>query len=226
MRAVVNVSFGERFLLNGSRLERALTAQGENLIRWHGLPFGSPTHEETPFAFKAFALHSALEQGATVLLWADSSIVPLQSLDPLWALIEQQGYWFSENFPHGRRFGPWTNGQWTSDAALVPLGITRAESFTFPHVIATAFGLDTRQAIAQQFLAEYLRLATEGTAFQGGLSNHDLSMSKDRRVLGHRHDQTAASVIAWRLGMLLTKPPAWIVDGIPATADTILEIRR
>jgi len=28
-------------------------------------------------------------------------------------------------------------------------------------------------------------------------------VSLDHRVLGHRHDQTAAGVIAWRLGMTL-----------------------
>lgn len=225
MRAVVNVSIGERFMANHARLEQALKQQGENFISWRELPPGSPPHEDTPFAFKAFALQNAADSGVKTMLWFDSSIIPIRSLVPLWQLVESQGYWFSENYPHGSPYGPWTNGQWTSDAALVPLGISRQESFTFPHIIGTAFGLDLRHDTARIFLAEYLRLA-QGSAFCGGWSNHDRSLSSDPHVLGHRHDQTAASVLCWKLCMKLTKPPAWIVDGIPSTEQTILEIRR
>ena len=219
MRAVVNVSFGlARFRTNHARLEAILAGQAEQLLSWDGvLPHGSPTHQTTPYAFKAYALQNAALQGYQTLLWMDASVVPIQRFGKLWDLVERQGYWFSENLPHGSTGPCFTNGQWTSDAALAPLGISREESFTFPHVIATAFGLDLRHEIARRFLEEYLRLAKEGTAFQGQWSNHGGCLSSDPRVLGHRHDQTAASVIAWRLGMALTTPPAWIVDGIPAT---------
>jgi hypothetical protein len=228
VRAVVNVSFGQpRYMSNHARLQSTLVTFGETLLSWcNTLPPQSPSHADTPFAFKAYALKQAAEQGFEVLLWADSSIVPLRPLNLLWKLIETQGYWFSENLPHGEESGTFSNGQWTSDAALVPLHLTREESFTFPHVIATAFGLDLRHDIAWRFFAEYIRLAEQGTAFRGAGSNHDLSLSQDARVLGHRHDQTAASVLAWKLAMKLTTPPMWIVDGIPPTDDTILEIRR
>jgi hypothetical protein len=227
MRAVVNVSFGDdRFLSNHNRLEQALGQRGENLLSLREVPPNFPSHKETPFAFKAFAIDKAVRAGAQTIIWADASIVPVRPLAPLWGLIESQGYWFSENLPHGSGGAAFTNGQWTADSALEPLGITREESFTFPHVIGTAFGLDLRHEIARRFLEEYLRLAKDGTAFRGPIWNHSRQASKDPRVLGHRHDQSAASVLAWRLGMKLTRPPAWIVDGIPATEETVLEIRR
>ena len=83
-------------------------------------------------------------------MWLDSSIVPLRPLSSLWKLIEKQGYWFSENLPQGRLDLPcWNCGEWTCDSALGPLGITREEAFTIPHVIATAFGLDFSHQVAR-----------------------------------------------------------------------------
>lgn len=236
MRAVVNVTYGDvthsgasvevAYGAMADRLKSAMEAQGEKVLMTRDkLPRFSPPQDDTPYAFKAFAMACA-EDHHDVLLWCDASVVPIRPLAPLWKLIETQGYWFSENLPHGTTDRAWTCGEWTADSALEPLGITREEAFEIPHVIGTAFGLDMRHRIAQDFLAEYLRLAREGTAFRGPWTNAGFRASQDPRVLGHRHDQTAASVIAWRLGMRLTTPPAWIVDGIPPTDETVLEIRR
>ena len=72
-----------------------------------------------------------------------------------------------------------------------------------------------RHRSGQDFLAEYFRLAKETKAFCGPGINGKLWKEANPRcypcgpadVRGHRHDQTAASVIAWRLGMKLTNPP-------------------
>jgi hypothetical protein len=227
MRAVVNVATHGKYLTYRERLRAVLVWQRETFITWdEELPPGSPAHKDRPFAFKFYAIQEALNRGCSTILWADSSIVPIKPLASLWDLIEKQGYWLSANLPHGKSgVAPWSTGTWTSDAALKPLGITRKESFQIPHVIGTAFGLDIRHPIAQQFLKAYGELA-EGTAFCGPTINDKGQASSDQRVMGHRHDQTAASVIAYRLGMTLTIPPAWIVDGIPATQETVLEIHR
>ena len=236
MRAVVNVTYGDVTHSGASveiaygemadRLKSAMEAQGEKVLMWRDqFPEGSPPQDETPYAFKPFALAEA-SIGFSALLWCDASVVPLRSLVPLWELIETQGYWFSANIPYGETGRAWTCGEWTCDSALEPLSITREQAFQIPHIIGTAFGLDLRHAIAREFLAEYLRLARDGTAFRGPWNNAGFRASQDPRVLGHRHDQTAASVIAWRLGMKLTTPPVWIVDGIPPTDETVLEIRR
>jgi hypothetical protein len=227
MRAVVCVATHGKYIGCRERLRSILARQGETFIAWGAeLPPGSPSHQEKQFAFKFHAIREALRMGYSTILWADSSIIPLRPLTPLWELIEAEGYWFSMNLPWGKtNIPPWSTGAWTCDAALEPLGITREESFQIPHVIGTAFGLNLRFPIAQQFLKSYGELA-EGTAFCGPTVNNHGEASADRRVLGHRHDQTAASVLAYRLGMKLTTPPTWIVDGIPATQETILEIRR
>jgi hypothetical protein len=196
-RLVVNVAT-ESYVAGQRRLKRALT---DPLLCWTDeMPLGSPTHKRIPYAFKSHALEAARKQGADLVLWADACILPIRSMEPLWALIEKQGYWFSRNgFP---------NGQWCSDAALPLLGITREESFQQEHVVATTFGLNLRSDIGATFASEYLRLAQNGS-LRGPWTNNNHEASTDPRVTGHRHDQTAASVIAHRLGMVLTNPPEW-----------------
>ena len=229
MRALVNVATGGRYLAMQDRLQKAARELGEKRIsHWRGsLPPGSPSHKDVPYAFKAHALRHALLIGFDTLLWVDSSILPVRSLVPLWERIESHGYWFSENLPFGRQDLPcWTCGPWTCDSALAPLKIDRETAFKIPQVIGTAFGLNLKDLRARALLNEFLLLAEEKTAFQGPWTNEAHQASQDPRVLGHRHDQTVLSVLAWRLGMKLTRPPAWIVDGIPKTEETILSIER
>jgi hypothetical protein len=190
------------------------------------LPVGCPSHEEIPYAFKACALQEMIELGYDTLLWIDSSIIPVRPLGSLWELIERQGYWFSENPPYGMAPArSYDCGQWTCDSALPILGL-REELFKVPQVIGTAFGLCLEHSIAQKFQIELLRMAKDGRAFCGPWSNENGQASADKRVLGHRHDQTVMSVLAYRLGMELTKPPQWIVDGVTPTEETFLQICR
>jgi hypothetical protein len=218
-RVIVNVATG-RYRALQDRLANAVIHEPA-YKRWWGyhLPPGSPTHEDVPYAFKIYAIKNMMEEGIPAIMWMDSSIVPQAPLNPLWELIERQGYWFSAN-------PPWDCGQFTCDAALPALGISREEAFNIPHVMATAFGLDFRHDITREFYTEYMRLVNEKTAFRGAWNNRNKAASSDPRVLGHRHDQTVASVLAWRLGMTLTTPPEFIVDGGKPTDRTILEIHR
>jgi hypothetical protein len=201
---------------NLARLWEALKGYGETLRWWDDeWPIGTDSH---PYGFKIYALEAALRQGFDTLLWCDSSIVPIAPLTSLWNLIESQGYWFSRNY-HGA-----TNGEWCCDSALPILEVSREESFKIPHVVATAFGLDLRCPLAQEWLSEWKRLMLVG-AFDGP----HCGGSSDPRVKGHRHDQAAASVLCWRMGMKLTTPPEWFVDadqGGEATEETVLVAHR
>ncbi len=209
-RVILNVSTGP-YVRGAQRLRRAVT---DPVMAWdNAMPPGSPPHQRMPYAFKAWAIAAARAARYDLILWADASIVPIRSMEPLWALIESQGYWFSRN--------GWTNGQWCSDAALPLLGVTREEALEQPHVVATTFGLNLQHDIGAEFAAEYLRLAQNGS-FRGPWTNKNREASADARVLGHRHDQTAASVIAARLGMKLTDPPAWFAYRGGEVESTVL----
>jgi hypothetical protein len=202
-RCVVNVAT-DRYVIGQNRLSALLTVP---LVKWtDSLPPTSPAHNDVPYAFKAWALFEAARMGYSTLLWADACIVP-RDLTPLFERIERDGYWMSRN--------GWWNAEWTAESAYADLGVTREENARIPHVVATAFGISLRHFKGAAFLAEYLRLA-QTNAFRGPWwnSNHPeyRHLSHAERcggslVRGHRHDQSCASVIAWKLGFELTNPP-------------------
>jgi hypothetical protein len=117
-------------------------------------------------------------------------------------------------------------GQWTCDEALPLLGITREQAFEIPQVVGGAFALDFKKSIAANFFSRYMESARNGS-FRGPWTNtFEQKASLDPRVMGHRHDQTAASVIAHNLGMKLTSQPDVFSDGRGDTPSTILRIER
>jgi len=223
-RALVSVATTTHYHNGAHRLLKA--CEKFNVEAWYstGEPTASPKHSEVPYAFKAFAIKEAVQRGIDCILWADASILPIRSLEPLWERIERDGYWISRN--------GYSNSTWTADSAYADLfkhefgdsqvNIDQARTLnrTIEHVVATAFGLNVKHPKGKAFLDEYYRLASQTKAFCGPWWNeahpdcpghHDgnprFSRCGPSDVRGHRHDQTAASVIAWRLGMELTSPP-------------------
>jgi hypothetical protein len=138
-------------------------------------------------------LKQAMDDGYDYIIWCDSAVYLIAPVHVIYNQLEVDGYMLVLN--------GWTTGQWCSDAALKTLGITREESFTLPHLMANMMGFDTRREECRQFIKQYYEKANDGITFHGAWHNRDKQVSNDPRVLGHRHDQTAASVIAWRLGM-------------------------
>lgn len=202
-RCVVNVAT-DRFVRGQRRLESMLRVP---LVKWTDtVPISSPSHREVPYAFKAYALRGASEAGFLTLLWADACIMP-RDLTELFERIERDGYWFSNN--------GYANGEWTAEDAYQYLDVSREQNWQIPHVVATTFGISLAHPLGCEFFIEYLRLAQTG-AFCGPWWNSNRKEYRrwgnagpcgDETVRGHRHDQTAASVIAWKLGFKLTNPP-------------------
>jgi hypothetical protein len=226
-KAIVTVAMGGNRhhpgTLFSDRLERWRTGfgrygEGTHLEAFTELPPGSPEHTDVPYAFKAYAMQAMLRKGFTSVLWADSATVAVRSLAPLWEQVEGEGYWLADNFC-------WNCGEWTCDAALPLLGIGREEAFSIPQVAASAFALDFRNSLAIAFFSGLMRYARNG-AFRGPWTNEQGQASPDLRVQGHRHDQTAASVMAWRLGMRLTPQPHVFSDNHGDSPTTILRLER
>lgn len=230
-RVVVSVATGH-YGIGQRRLVDAMTKQGEVTL-WSGIQRQWPSHEAKPYAFKAYALKEAADMGFDTLIWADACILPIRSMAPLWERIERDGYWFSNN--------GYTNYEWTADSAYPDLfpewpgPIERASAVNrlVKHVVATTFGISLKHELGRKFLAEYFRLASETSAFCGPWKNRnwpEYSTHEDARtavcgpadVRGHRHDQTAASVIAWRLGFQLTDAPEIFAYKGGETERTIL----
>ena len=229
-RAIVTVATTARYQRGQARLKESAREFGYcSVVAFDQLPDGCPRH--VPFAFKPWALKAAQEMGAESVLWCDSSIAVVRDLRPLWERIERHGHWMSNN--------GFTNYEWTADSAyphLLPelpqLEWARKTNRGISHVVAGCFGLNLRTVNARHFVKKFYEFANCG-AFQGPSCNANCTLTKhDHRgaprgfcvpcgppdVRGHRHDQTAASVLAWKLKWQLTNAPEVLIYGKPEAA--------
>lgn len=155
----------------------------------------APPHSEVSYAFKPHAIAvAAAHLGADVILWADASVYAIRDLEPVFDHIEDHGHLFFYNCGAG---------QWSSGHALNFFGVTREESFQIPMLMGLCMGLDLRQERPREFLRRWLHSIP---MFAGSWTNANGEVSKDPRVTGHRHDQTAASLIAHQLQMDMVIP--------------------
>jgi hypothetical protein len=195
-RAIATVGIGKWYPRGVARLiDSAHNVQPDiDVVAWvNTLPPGSPTHQEAPYAFKAFAIDFLRKQGVKQVLWLDSAVSLHNGLNDFFEMLHQKGHYFEYN-------GAFV-GEWCADSALDPLGITREQAMTIPELCGGCFGLDFSNQRPNDFLDELLGLAVDGAAFRGPWNNRDGEASADPRVKGHRHDQTAMSVLSARMGM-------------------------
>lgn len=143
---------------------------------------GSPTHQQSPYEFKIHAIRKAFDQDDTVL-WVDSSMYLSGDLSVIERLIKRDGY-FQEEAGH-------YVGRWTNQHARNYFNLTEEEAKQETGGItmfsAGLLGLNLKSELAMQFLYEWEESAKAG-CFRGDWADH-------------RHDMTAASIIATRLGM-------------------------
>lgn len=148
-------------------------------------PDNSPTHQEIPYAFKPYAFEYMRKAGYKQVMWMDSSVWAIENINFMFNSIEASGY-LMEDSGHNV-------GTWSSDTCLNALGVNREDAFGIPMFIAGCFGLSFDTAIGNTFLDKWL---SEVDLFKGSWNNNNLDVSKDKRVHGHRHDMTVASIIA------------------------------
>jgi hypothetical protein len=199
-------SFGHRisWYPNGqARLKKSFEDNGYNgeFKFYHDeQQLGCPLHTETPYAFKAYALHRAFTDGYQRVIWCDASITLNRPFTEIESILDERGYVLCQN--------GWDSGTWCSDDALRLLELDREESFNIPHIMACAMAFDFNRPECVEWLVQYFKHANLGT-FKGAWSNENHEVSHDPRVKGHRHDQTVGSVVAWNLGM-----DEWLQKGV------------
>lgn len=219
---IVNIAIGNRYMPLAARLAASVAAiesEGATLIQWiNDYPPGSPKGQPLPFAAyqaKPFAFKEAANRGYDLILWVDAACWLLKPLDALWKHVDREGYYLQDN--------GWNLGEWSSDAALKTLGIDRETAFTIPEISTMALALDMRRDDCRKFVDDWAALAADGITFPGAHTNSVGTAAADRgvayrntgfvssdpRVMGHRHDQTAATALAWRLGWKRTPRPVF-----------------
>ena len=188
------VTFGKNYnFVRG--LERLKQRCAELNIPFFGFtdyPEDCPTHDSSPFAFKFFCIKEVLKTNHKKILWLDTSVIIKRPIDDIFEHLDKKGYFFLLNHDLG---------SFCHDRALTTLGISREESFRLPCMQGTNFGLNFNFECVNVFFKKVLELSVDGITFPGPHNNNEFKASKDSRVKGHRHDQTAMSVVAIQQGM-------------------------
>lgn len=160
-------------------------------------PYHKGSKMAVPYAFKAYSIKRAIEEGATQILWCDSVVYATKSIEPIFKHIEEHGYLFFDNVG-------FSIGDYTSDACLEKFGMSREEAFNSKMIMACVMGFDLRNTKTLEFLNKYVDAAMDGVSYLGDWFNNDLQVSNDMRVKGHRHDQSVASILIKQMGLKIT----------------------
>lgn len=178
---------------------------------------GSPLHQSNPYAFKIYCFREALKMGYRKILWLDSSVYAIKNIQPIWDIIETDGYIMQ----YAGQFA----GTWANDKCLSYFNITRDEAMLMEmYGNAGLLGLDFNFEISNSFFEEWEKSMLAG-AFIGNWNNKNKSESEDVRCLGHRHDMVCGSIIANKLKMKYQKGNEILQYGSPSDKilnDTII----
>ena len=176
---VVNFSSKE-YRRGQQRLSGSLNGYKQLMLNDY-VSIGSPSHKESPYQFKIHAIESAMKLDP-VVLWCDGSMWRVGDLSVIENIIKTDGYFMSEA-------GHWV-GRWTNQFTRNYFKLTPEESKVpggFRMFSAGFLGLNRDSPIAMEFFKQWKASALAG-CFRGSWSDH-------------RHDMTAGSIIAQRLGM-------------------------
>lgn len=138
---------------------------------------GSPTHQDSPYEFKCWAIEKAFELD-DIVFWADASLWRVGDLSKIENIIKQDGYFMEEA---GAYVDHWTNAHARAYFKLQP------NEHHFTMFSAGYMGLNKNSEIAMLFFKQWKESALAG-CFRGDWSDH-------------RHDMSCGSIIAQRLGM-------------------------
>jgi hypothetical protein len=220
MKVVCNFASGAWYPKGQVRLCQTLKDtgyEGEFLVSQNPNDIPCPTHQEVPYAFKTHILMKALNLGYDMAIYCDSSIYAVKPWNPIWELIEKNGYFFEE-CGH-------LAGTWTKDSVLKRMGVTRDQAMSIPMFSAGFTGLNFKNEKAVEFLRQWHGYACDGDSFKGQWNNKNMAMSRDPRCQGHRHDMSVASIIAWKMGMPIGRGGtylAYIGPGYGTPAETVV----
>lgn len=192
---IINVSTSV-YAKGCERLRNSLLENGFNgdlLFFNEEIQVNAPFHVINPYAFKTYTFQYALSLGYTKILWLDASVYAIKNIDRVWEILDDIGY-LMQNAGH-------FIGNWTNDACLQYFGLNREDAMQmYMYGNAGLLGLNFERQICKDFIEQWHQSAIDGV-FKGDWNNKNHSESQDDRCFGHRHDMSAGSIIAHKLGM-------------------------
>jgi signal peptidase I len=217
------VNFSDyKFKAGQDRLAKSLkdfNYQGDVILFNYFEQVGSKPHLEVPYQFKVYAIEKARQMGYDVVLYCDASLYAIKDVIPVIYYIIEKGYLLE--------YCGFKAGQYSTDLCLNEFGLTRDDAMNIKLHSAGFTGLNFKNEKATQFFDRWLKLAKEEITFCGDWNNQRKQCSNDERCLGHRHDQTTASIIAHQLEMERINPHFMQYEyiGVETKENTIFNCR-
>lgn len=186
-RCIVNVST-KKYTKGQKRLATSLRNNTDAAILLFDSEdaVGAEPHADNNYAFKPRAMIKAYEAGYRQILWLDASMRAIKSLDPIFEIIERDGYFFQDS--------GWPNSRWTTPEAKAYFGTDEGDMLS-----SGVLGLDLDSEIGYAFFDKWTQ------AMRDGMFNGSWDV--------YRHDQSAASLIAFNMGLKLQAGNTFFVYG-------------
>ncbi len=124
---------------------------------WPDLEGGSLRLAHVPYAFKPCFLREAQRLGYELVIWLDSSIRPMKSLDSVLKTLETQGYFF---YPAEHMLA-----QYCTKEVMESMGEPVENAKKIPSVVAGLFGLNLKHPLGKQLLDGWYEAALKEAPF-------------------------------------------------------------
>jgi len=180
---------------------------GDFMLYIDQMPDGCPPHPvknhqytegTVPYAFKAYMMKQAMDQGYRYIYWVDSVIKLISSYEALKSIIADIGYYFSNNGA--------ILGEYTSDRCLRYFKMNREDIMSHYSFSSGIMFLDCHQIQCRTFIEMQYQTAFIGGPYCGHWHNRNNAVSDDPRVKGHRPHQSTVNLIALGLDMTRVQP--------------------
>ena len=142
---------------------------------------GCEPHSVIPYKFKPYAIQKAIDLGYEQILWCDSPIVAIKTIQPVFDHIEKHGYVFFDNIGHPL-------GRWTNQKCLDYFKMDRVNAMFVKMIMACCMGFNPNLSCHRipHLFKKYWALADD--LYPGSWDEH-------------RHDQTVMSFLIRQYGL-------------------------
>jgi len=130
---------------------------------WPDLEGGSLTLAHVPFAFKPCCFKEAKKLGFKRALWLDTSVIPLVSLNTIFAMIEEKGYFSIKNC---HQVGPYCNSK-----TAAYFGLTHKQTYKIVSCQAGFLGVDFTTDQGNKIIDLWYQAAKDTHAFYSARSD-------------------------------------------------------
>jgi hypothetical protein len=182
---MIIVNFATKHYMRGQRrLSESLNGHKQLMLSDY-VSLGSPDHSDSPYAFKCYAIESALNYD-DIVIWADSSMKLVGDLSKIETIIKEDGYFFQEAGHYVR--------DWCMPETMKYFGLTKETNYLM--FIAGLIGINKNNPLAMQWFKEWKQSEKDGH-FKGPWDRH-------------RHDMVCGSILAEKHGMKYQRGGSYI----------------